>query len=102
MARPAPISTRNVSECSLPTRIRFAGDDRGFRNKVAERVEAYLAGKGGRRYADEILALKAISYGAAMIGLYAMMLQSGSVWWRCGLFAIGYGVCALLLAINAG
>lgn len=99
MAGTGVFSSPHVSERSL-NHIRFTGTDTGFRRAVAARVEAYLAGRP--KTADAALALKAVFYGVAMIVLYAMMLIDGSVWWKCGLFAVGYGVCALLLAINAG
>ncbi|HEX4861552.1 MAG TPA: fatty acid desaturase [Rhizomicrobium sp.] len=93
--------SHQVSECSLP-HIHFTGNDGGFRRALTARVEAYLAATGKGRGADTALALKAVFYAAAMIGLYAMMLAGGSVWWKTGLLSIGYGVSALLLAINIG
>lgn len=91
-----------VARPRSPAHIRFTGRDNGFRRVLVERVEAYLAESGRGRGADAALALKAVFYGAAMVGLYAMMLIDGSVWWKAGLLAILYGVCALLFAINIG
>jgi linoleoyl-CoA desaturase len=101
MAQPSAFGSQKVSEYSLP-HIRFAVKDNGFRRTLTVRVEAYLAATGKGRGIDTALALKTAFYGAAMIGLYAMMLTGGAVWWKTGLLAIFYGVSALLFAINIG
>ncbi|HWA92860.1 MAG TPA: acyl-CoA desaturase [Rhizomicrobium sp.] len=104
MAQVSAFATPYASERSLntPPHIRFTGRDNGFRKALTARVDTYLASAGKGRGADTALALKTMFYGTATVALYAMMLFDGAVWWKTGLLAILYGVCALLFAINIG
>lgn len=74
------------------------GDD--FFNAVKERVRDYMECNGKTRFDDGTIAFKGLLFGSLCAVFYALILSNAFPAWVLQLFAIGFGVSALLLAIN--
>lgn len=83
--------------------IRFEHEaDDGFYRVVKQQVNDYFRQTGKSRFADHTILLKAILFGGAIVGSYALILLHPLPLWTLLPLAFVFGVASLLMAINIG
>jgi linoleoyl-CoA desaturase len=83
--------------------IRFDHEcDDGFYRAVKRRVDDYFRRTGKSRFADRSILLKAVVFGASIVGSYVLILAHPFPLWTLLPLALVFGVSALLMAINIG
>ena len=87
--------------CRWEGRAKFS-HDRGdaFFQCVKGRVNRYLEQNGKSRFDDGNILFKGLMFGSLCAVFYALVLSNAFPAWALQLFAIGFGISALLLAIN--
>lgn len=84
-------------------RAKFARDHGdAFFQAVKRRVARYIEEQGKSRFDDGTIALKGLGFAGLAAIFYALVLSNAYPAWALLMFAIGFGVSALLLAINVG
>ena len=101
--RPAePVGAEAASE-PWDDPAKFTRDDGdAYFAAVKARVAAYLESSGKSRFDDGTILLKGLLFGSLAALFYALVLANSHQAWVLQLFAIGFGVSALLLALNVG
>ena len=101
-------NTEQAAQCSGEADIsRWDGrakfsHDRGdeFFQTVREEVSRYLEWNDKSRFDDGTILFKGLLFGSFCAAFYALVLTNAFPAWALQLYAIGFGVSALLLAIN--
>lgn len=93
--------TDNDAPDRWEARAKFSHDqgDAFFRT-VRSRVAGYLADHGKSRFDDGTIALKGLLFGGLAATFYSLVISDGYPAWVLQLFAIGFGIATILLAIN--